>query len=434
LNKSIFVILSLFFLSCVHDPINTPENTVEKYPELSKPITHHIIENFITVDDDLEKIPETEIKITLTEPVKFSVLFLILQSQGINIIGNLPDKEIQIPSYSGNLRQFLKSLQMSYGLFFRYADNTLIVKDTSPVYVKVLMPGTGEALQKLLSNLGVKDSYYDELSSRIVFQSDFFTYDRVQSYFSDNSYLSLVVFDVMILEKEESDDKINGFDWSQFNTVLKDLSSPGSLSIAGDGSGVFSLKIDSSFASLASVYKNLSTISNFKILQSARVSTINGSECKLDVSEKIPYVSKINISSLATFQGGAGNTVQGFEFSNVSNGLILTLKPVVSDNIINLAFDAKIESLTKFIEIGSSTQTIQQPIVSTRGLKNQVVIRPGETSLIGGLRYSKGSLLDKSLTFLDSFGVRSTGVRTFSIQVLLRSELIRYTFKKGLKS
>ena len=93
--------------------------------------------------------------------------------------------------------------------------------------------------------------------------------------------------------------------------------------------------LGSGHLSLQSVVESLDELKNFTVLQSARISVLNGSTAELDVSEKIPYVKAITVSSV----DNASDTVaQGYEFDTVSSGLILKLKPSVSGNIISTQF------------------------------------------------------------------------------------------------
>jgi hypothetical protein len=329
-----------------------------------------------------------------------------------------------MPSYHGTLKNLLQSLQISHGLFFKYRQGVLIVRRTSPAYVKVLMPGTQENLMKLLNSFGVQESFYDELSSRIVFNTDYYTYLTIYDYFKNNPYLTLVVFDIMILESQDSNKYKHGIDWSQLTANLSKLyDNSFDFSVTGSDD-VFSLNLGAGHLSLQSVVESLDELKNFTVLQSARLSVVNGSTVELDVSEKIPYVKEITVSSI---DDSSDTVAQGYEFGNVSSGLILTLKPSVSGNIISTRFSGEIQSLIEFLEVGTQPNLVRQPQMSIRKIDNQIVFRAGETTLIGGLKYNKGSVSRSSLSWLKA-GLDNQETMQFSVSILINSEVIRYVF------
>uniref|UniRef100_UPI0005514FDB hypothetical protein n=1 Tax=Desulfobacter vibrioformis TaxID=34031 RepID=UPI0005514FDB len=326
--------------------------------------------------------------------------------------------------YHGTLKTLLQSLQISHGLFFKYKSGVLIIRKTSPAYVKVLMPGTQENLIKLLSSFGVQESFYDELSSRIVFNTDYYTYLTIYDYFKNNPYLTLVVFDIMILESQDSHKYKHGIDWSQLTASLTDLyEDPLKFNVTGSDDG-FSLNLGGGHLSLQSVVESLDELKDFTVLQSARISVMNGSTAELDVSEKIPYVKEITVSSI---DGATDTVAQGYEFDTVSSGLILKLKPSVSGNIISTQFTGNIQSLIEFLEVGTEPNLVRQPQISIRKIDNQIVFRAGETTLIGGLKYNKGSVLRSSLSWLKT-GLDNQETTQFSVSILINSEVIRYVF------
>jgi hypothetical protein len=408
-----------------------------------------VVKDFIKFDDDLDKIPDDiQVSINLTSPVPLCDFFQILIDQGINIVADIgcyieqptetkepsnPATEkketprlqtVSMPAYHGTLKTLLQSLQISHGLFFKYKQGVLIIRKTSPAYVKVLMPGTQENLIKLLNSFGVQDSFYDELSSRIVFNTDYYTYLTIYDYFKNNPYLTLVVFDIMILEAQDSHIYKHGIDWSQLAASLTDIyEDPLKFSVTGSNDG-FSLNLGGGHLSLQSVVESLDELKEFTVLQSARISVMNGSTAELDVSEKIPYVKEITVSSI---DGATDTVAQGYEFDTVSSGLILKLKPSVSGNIISTQFTGNIQSLIEFLEVGTEPNLVRQPQISIRKIDNQIVFRAGETTLIGGLKYNKGSVSRSSLSWL-KIGLDNQETTQFSVSILINSEVIRYVF------
>ena len=451
--KYFYLITTLFFCSgCAHPSFKVPVYNEHKPFDIHRnasTVKEVVVKDFIKFDDDLDKIPDDiQVSINLTAPVPLCDFFQILIDQGINIVADIgcyieqptenkdasnPASEkketprlqtVSMPAYHGTLKTLLQSLQISHGLFFKYKQGVLIIRKTSPAYVKVLMPGTQENLIKLLNSFGVQNSFYDELSSRIVFNTDYYTYLTIYDYFKNNPYLTLVVFDIMILESQDSHTYKHGIDWSQLAASLTDLyEDPLKFSVTGSDDG-FALNLGGGHLSLQSVVESLDELKDFTVLQSARISVMNGSTAELDVSEKIPYVKEITVSSI---DGATDTVAQGYEFDTVSSGLILKLKPSVSGNIISTQFTGNIQSLIEFLEVGTEPNLVRQPQISIRKIDNQIVFRAGETTLIGGLKYNKGSVSRSSLSWL-KMGLDNQETTQFSVSILINSEVIRYVF------
>jgi type II secretory pathway component GspD/PulD (secretin) len=235
---------------------------------------------------------------------------------------------------------------------------------------------------------------------------------------------SLAVFDVMILESETDRNFDTGFDFERLAAMLtENTETTANIELTGSSNG-FALSLQGNNISFDSVLRNLRKIQNFSILQSARVSTLNGFLSKIDVSEKIPYVSKVELTTL----NNSEDLIQSYSFDRASSGLIVTLKPSIIDNLISLDFNCTISNVTNFLEVGTKEQTISQPIYTERNLLNQLIFPPGQTVLVGGLRYQKNNNLRSELLIKPDFGYTSETDKTFTVSVLIRAEIVKYLF------
>ena len=95
--------------------------------------------------------------------------------------------------------------------------------------------------------------------------------------------------------------------------------------------------------------------------------------------------------------------------------------------IISTQFTGNIQSLIEFLEVGTEPNLVRQPQISLRKIDNQIVFRAGETTLIGGLKYNKGSVSRSSLSWLKT-GLDNQETTQFSVSILINSEVIRYVF------
>lgn len=429
--KIISILIFIFLTGCsIKAPFDVPKDfKFESLQKIQQPAIRIIkIKDFLTIESNLDDISDDKIiVINLLKPVTLDIFFQMLIEQDINIIADLKDSAerlISMPAYKGSLKNLLKSIQISHGLFFIYDNGILICRETVPAYVKVVMPGIQSKMIALLESFGVENSFYDQLSSRIIFRTDYHTYKTISDYFKNNGYLSLVFFDVMILEKQESKDFKHGIDWSSLALAVSELSQlPLTASIAGM-SDSFLFKFGNKKLSFETILLSLDELKFFEVVQTARVSALNGSVCHLDVSQKIPYVESIELSSIS---GSSDAISQGIKFGVVSSGLVLKIKPTIIDDIISVEFDIKLQSVNEFLSIGSPDQQISQPVVSTRSLKNQIVFKAGETVLIGGLKYKKGGFTKSSLSW-SKLGFKTNESRTFLVSIIVKSEVVRYVF------
>jgi hypothetical protein len=420
----------------------------------SEPIKIKKIRGFISTDDGLSKIADRQIEFKMDTQLTLKEFFEILVYQGVNIVTRLKDDvkprdqdqdqaknknknkkkikpvlkdKIFMAHYKGSLKKLLKRIQLSSGVFYDYSDSVLVVKETNPVYIKVIMPGMQDKLIDFLKSYGIENAFYDGLSNRIVFESDYFKYSKLREYFRNNNYLTLVNFDVLIVESEQETAQDFGVDWSTIS-LLVDNTLKGEAKIKIDGftnDGSYSVDMGWDFISLSGFFKSIQKIQDFKILQLAKISSLNGGQCILDVSEKVPYVSEVTLGSLTD---SSNSIVQGYKFATAVSGLVITLKPNVVDNFITLNFKAEIQNIPEFIEVGTDKK-ITQPVVSVRNIQNDLIIYPGRVQLVGGLQYSNGSIRKSGLIdVLDKLGLRSESGRRFNLNVFLRSEIIKYIF------
>ena len=430
--KNFILLISIFFIcSCsAKKPIDNVR--IQESKPFNNEKIHAVmdikVKDFLKLDYRTDKIPEgLPVTLNLLQPVTLNEFFQFLIAQGISIVADLQEqgeKLISVPNYNGELKDLLKTVQNSHGLFFDYKNNILTVKTKSPVYVKVMMPGTDQELISLLASFGVEKSYYDKLSSRIVFVSDYFTYKKIDDYFKNNAYLTLVLLDVMILEKQQESELSHGVDWSQLSLALSDTASNGlSTAIAGSTSGLFNIELNADFLSLTSVVRSLDELKTFDVAQSARLSALNGSSCTLDASEKIPYVKSIEIQPVE----GTDKTTTGYEFGEISSGLVLNIVPSVVDNIVSLNFKADIQSVNDFLEVGSEGNLVSQPVTTTRNIQNQVISKAGQITLIGGLKYKKTGFTKSSLSWSES-GFKTKEAKNFLVSIIIKSQVVRYVF------
>jgi len=142
----------------------------------------------------------------------------------------------------------------------------------------------------------------------------------------------------------------------------------GTVGGAGLGSGITfgRVGIDSTVLDLR--LSALESSGEGKIISSPRVSTVNGGEATISQGTKIPY------------QSSGNNGLPKTEF--IDANLSLKVKPVINpDNSIILDIDATNSSLGADVPVGTGSA----PSVDTKEAKTKLLVKDGETTVIGGI-------------------------------------------------
>jgi general secretion pathway protein D len=115
-------------------------------------------------------------------------------------------------------------------------------------------------------------------------------------------------------------------------------------------------------------YQSLATSSDAKVISNPTITTLDNQEAKILIGEKIPYEETTTSD---------GNTSSTINFKDV--GITLTVKPKISpDRYITLKIHPEISQQ-------NGTTTKGEPIIGTTEADTNVIIKDGETLVIGGL-------------------------------------------------
>ena len=167
------------------------------------------------------------------------------------------------------------------------------------------------------------------------------------------------------------------------NPITTTLGSTGGIGAAGQGTGV-GLPADNIFGAftlgrVTSSYLLNATITaaasegKAKVLSDPKITTLNNQAANINVTTQIPYVTA-NVAS-------TGVQTQTVNYANV--GIQLTVTPSINADgriLLNINPDVSQPSVTA----AANTQT-GAPAVDTRKAQTSVLVRDGETVVIGGL-------------------------------------------------
>lgn len=126
------------------------------------------------------------------------------------------------------------------------------------------------------------------------------------------------------------------------------------------------------FPSIGAVVRAFSTNSDVQILSTPQIMTTDNEEAMINVAENIPFLTRQDRSS-----GGSGIDYSNYDFKDV--GVTLTITPQINqERFVRLQIAQNVSQVVNQEEIGL-------PTTLKREAKTTVVIKDGQTVVIGGL-------------------------------------------------
>ena len=168
-----------------------------------------------------------------------------------------------------------------------------------------------------------------------------------------------------------------GFNWDWFDMSMRSISNiTGTITqeqLLPTGSGAFRVALGNNH--FDSIFEALQTRGYVDLLSAPRITTVNNQEATVEITEDLPYIqSTTSIESAAA--GASTTSTETVEFKTV--GIKLTVLPQIGedDHIrMNIAPEVS-EAPTRFEGV---------PVVKTRKAKAIVLVRDGQTIVLGGL-------------------------------------------------
>lgn len=138
---------------------------------------------------------------------------------------------------------------------------------------------------------------------------------------------------------------------------------------------------------LSAFYNLIKDDSRFKVVSNPRLTAISGASAQFSVGSEVPVLSTVS------YEGGNNTPVQSVEYR--SSGTILTVKPFIYGNVINLDIE---QQLSNFVN--TTTGVNGTPTLIKRDIKTQVSVKDGEIIVLGGLASSKDSKTNSAFSWL----------------------------------
>ena len=143
------------------------------------------------------------------------------------------------------------------------------------------------------------------------------------------------------------------------------------------------------FSQTQAVLRALLTDSNTKIISNPQVAALNNQEAKISISTEYP---------LPTYQIDSDTgelTVSGYEYKDI--GIILNVTPLITeDNYITMTIEPEVGTITDSVEGG----VVDLPIISSKKASTKIMIKDGQTIVIGGLISEDSSDVVKKVPLL----------------------------------
>jgi len=212
-----------------------------------------------------------------------------------------------------------------------------------------------------------------------------------------------VAIDVRILQLTINPKFDYGIDWEKVflrssGTTLRSLNLRGAFPISSSVStssaigtigkiAVGAISVDS----FTSDIRALKQVSQTKILANPRITVLNGEEAKINIGDRVPYV-------VTTTTGTGTNVTVSEEIIFIDVGLSVTVTPTINDDgYIIMAIRPEISSRTGTL---TTPQKAEIPLINTTFVESTVIVKSGESVILGGLRRDDVTQFDRGVPFL----------------------------------
>lgn len=130
------------------------------------------------------------------------------------------------------------------------------------------------------------------------------------------------------------------------------------------------------FPNFAAFVRAVQSDSNFNILSTPQILTLDNAEAVIEVGQNIPFVTRVDQPSQVTERA-----IQTFEYKDV--GVSLKVTPQISENrTVRLKVEQSIKSVVERTALGG---TVLAPTTTFRRAKTDITVNDGDTAVIGGL-------------------------------------------------
>ncbi|HUS57397.1 MAG TPA: secretin N-terminal domain-containing protein [Planctomycetota bacterium] len=230
-------------------------------------------------------------------------------------------------------------------------------------------------------------------------KNSFVVIDRPEVISTIESYLAVVdarerqvMIKAQIVEVSLENRDQFGFSWSWLDTTIraKDITGTVTQTLLPPESG-FQVALGNDH--FTSVFQALQTRDSVNLLSAPTITTVNNKEAKVEITEDIPYVEATTSVDTGT---GSITSTQSVEFVTV--GVKLSVLPEIGeDNYIKMKVSPEVsEAPVRFMGI---------PVVKKRTAETTLLVKSGQTIVLGGLIRENVSDEEKRVPVLSSIPI-----------------------------
>jgi general secretion pathway protein D len=179
------------------------------------------------------------------------------------------------------------------------------------------------------------------------------------------------------------------------------------------------------FPTIAAFVRAVKTDSDFNIISTPQILTLDNEEASIEVGQNIPFVTRVDLGDQVT-----SRAIQSFEYKDV--GVTLKVTPQINEQgFIRLQVEESISAVLSQTALGG---TVLAPTTAYRTAKTTINVQAGETAVIGGLiaeTLDRGTTQTPCLGSMPAFGwlFKTTSDRDdkTNLMVFLTPHVIRDT-------
>ena len=221
----------------------------------------------------------------------------------------------------------------------------------------------------------------DEESNALVFTSSPRNFERLRQIVRElDSPRREVFIECLIAEVQLNDKGELGIQWNAAFTNSIEDADEGTQSLGTDfGLDALQdgLRYTTTSDKLTGLLRALKTEGRLNILSSPKILVMENSAAELSVGQEVPYVTNSRVTT-------NGDTVNTIQYRNV--GIILQVTPQVNDDgLVKLVVHPEVSSIAPDSQSVPISEGVRSPTFNRNFADTTIVIRTGETAVIGGL-------------------------------------------------
>jgi hypothetical protein len=361
---------------------------------------------------------------------------------------------ITISNLKGNLPDVVKKLCSLAALYCSFENNSLTIKDSETFVVDLPPIGDEAAMQKIADGLEevlkidtaatvagatttVAKPKIDATTRVMVYRANARTQRQAEKYFERlRKATALIIYETNVWEVTLNNENRTGINWSVLvegiGNFSIDYNFPGG---APDGVGL-PLTITPTYSgsnniSSEAVFEFISSQGSVKTISQPQLTVLSGSTATLDVQAARNFVKSIT----RTTDEETGDVTVSTATDTVNTGLRLNIKSAWDQATVYGDIEITLNELLEIEDFSpSEDNVIQLPRTTSRNLKTQVRVRPGDSILIAGLVSEKDEHRGSGPGLMRPIFDTSRRVATTNTELvfLLRPRVIAYVTDEDL--